>query len=821
MNMKIDLHVHSKFSKRPSQWILQKIGCPESFTEPKKLRDIALRKGMSLVTITDHNSIEGALEIAHLPDTFVSEEVTTYFPDDQCKVHVLVYNITERQHEDIQKVRPNIFDLVPYLRGQGIVHAAAHPLYSTNDRMTLDHFEQILLLFKTLELNGSRDARQNRLLECIVRGLSRRDMEAMGERHRIDPYHDERPWEKNLIGGSDDHSALNIARQYTEVEPAETLQQYLDGIEAGRATVMGKASTPITMAHNLYGIAYQFYKSKFNLDRYVQKDLFLRFLDHSLNGQNGENSMLSRLYFYVQTRKPSKPEDHGGSIQKLLSAEARNLIWNDPELMRILRSGNGQGVEAGRKWFGFVNRISNKVLQNFGDHFLQQLRGANFFKIFGSIGSAGALYSLLAAYFVSFSLFTKDRELNRKIAGKFLSQDDLMAFSPARIHVAHFTDTFYEVNGVALTLQQQVRSARNTGKGLTVITCDHQERAETDGVKNFDPIGVYELPEYPEQKLYYPPFLEMLDYCYEEEFTCIHSATPGPIGLAALAIARILKLPISGTYHTSLPQYARYLTDDPTVEELMWKYVLWYYAQLDFVYVPSKSTGQELIDKGLAPAKVRLFPRGIDIGGFHPKKRDPEFMRGYVDERQFKLLYVGRVSREKDLPLLVSAFKRLSTVRSDLSLVVVGDGPYLKEMMEEMAGTRTVFTGYLSGEPLRKMYASCDLFVFPSATDTFGNVVLEAQASGLPVVVTDEGGPQENLIPGVTGVIIPAHNEEALAAAIDGLAGDRERVMGMKRAAREYMEKRSFEQAFNEAWQMYGQSASGVSETRCAKAHGF
>ncbi len=801
--MKIDLHVHSKFSKRPSQWILQKIGCPESFTEPMKLRDIALRKGMTLVTITDHNTIEGALEIAHLPDTFISEEVTTYFPDDQCKIHVLVYNITERQHEDIQKIRPNIFDLVSYLHQQGIVHAAAHPLYSTNDRMTLEHFEQILLLFKNLELNGSREAHQNRLLQWITRDLTREDLERLSERHGITPP-DERPWEKNLIGGSDDHSALNIARQYTEVQQAETLQAYLDGIRMGRASAIGKASTPITLSHNLYGIAYQFYRSKFRLDRYVQKDMFLRFLDHSLNGQNGENSVLSRLYFYVQTRKAPKQEDHGGSIQKLISNEARNLIWNDPELMRILRSGSGHGKEAGRKWFEFVNRISNKALQHFADHFLQQISAANFFKIFGSIGSAGALYTLLAAYFVSFSLFTKDRELTLKIARRFLSEKGFKAFSPSGVRVAHFTDTFYEVNGVALTLQQQVRLAYKTGKRLTVITCDREARNEMVGVKNFNPIGVYELPEYPEQKLFYPPFLEMLNYCYEEQFTRIHSATPGPIGLAALAISRILQLPISGTYHTSLPQYARYLTDDQNIEDLMWKYVLWYYAQLDFIYVPSRSTGQELVDKGLSPDKVRLFPRGIDIEGFRPQKRDPDFMRRFVDDKQFKLLYVGRVSKEKDLPLLAKAFKRLSKERDDVSLVVVGDGPYLKEMTEEMDGTRTVFTGYLSGEPLKKIYASCDLFVFPSTTDTFGNVVLEAQASGLPVVVTDRGGPRENMIPEKTGVVAPGNDIDGISHAIRALVTDETRRKDMGTAAFEYMRERSFEKAFDRTWELYG-----------------
>ena len=152
--MKIDLHVHSKFSTRPSQWVLQKIGCPESFTDPFRLREIARKKGMDMVTLTDHNTIKGVLEIAHLPDVFISEEVTTYFPEDGCKVHVLVFDISEQQHKEIQRVRYSVFDLVKFLRAEGIVHVIAHPLYSTNDLMNADHFEQLLLLFMNFELNG-------------------------------------------------------------------------------------------------------------------------------------------------------------------------------------------------------------------------------------------------------------------------------------------------------------------------------------------------------------------------------------------------------------------------------------------------------------------------------------------------------------------------------------------------------------------------------------------------------------------------------------------------------------------------------------------
>ena len=164
--MKIDLHVHSKYSTRPAKWVLQKLGCHECYTEPQALYRIARERGMSAVTITDHNTIAGCLEIAHLPDTFISEEITTYFPDG-CKIHVLAYNLNEGQHEQIQQARNNIFDLVPYLNDKAIVHSVAHPLWSINNRLTVEHFEQLLLLFKNFELNGGRGELLNQWLQAI------------------------------------------------------------------------------------------------------------------------------------------------------------------------------------------------------------------------------------------------------------------------------------------------------------------------------------------------------------------------------------------------------------------------------------------------------------------------------------------------------------------------------------------------------------------------------------------------------------------------------------------------------------------------------
>ena len=134
---------------------------------------------------------------------------------------------------------------------------------------------------------------------------------------------------------------------------------------------------------------------------------------------------------------------------------------------------------------------------------------------------------------------------------------------------------------------------------------------------------------------------------------------------------------------------------------------------------------------------------------------------------------------------------------------MVGEGPYYGEMQQEMRGTQALFTGYLTGENLAAVYASCDLFLFPSTTDTFGNVVLEAQASGIPVVVSDVGGPRENVISGETGLVVPA-TEENLTRAVLELVAHPRRLREMGRAARRYVESRAFSDAFLATWEMYG-----------------
>ncbi|MDJ0811168.1 MAG: glycosyl transferase, partial [Desulfobacterales bacterium] len=551
--MRIDLHVHSRFSKRPSAWVLKKIGCPESFTQPLDIYRIASDRGMTHVTISDHNRIEGALEIAHLPNTFVSEEITTYFPDDGCKLHVLALDITEAQHEDIQKLRTNVFELVPYLQSEGIVHVLAHALYAVNDRLTLAHFEKLLLLFKNFELNGARNDIANEGLKTVLEALTPDTMAALSDRHGITPGFDA-PWIKGITGGSDDHSSLNIARTYTEIPGARTVAEGLAAIGQGRSTAVRKASQPQTMAQNFYSIAFQYYRSKFNLERYEGKDILLNFMDCALcytqaQKARDERRFLGKVYLFFNTRKQTRTQPKSNNLVDLLRHETAKLLKADRQFVMPRLRGRGDADQHEDRWYDFVNQVSNRTLINFATHTMNHLMGANVFNIFHSLGSAGGLYGLLAPYFIAYSLFSKDRQFTRSVCRHFNITPGSEMDLGSQARVAHFTDTFYDTNGVALTIQQQIRVARRNQKHLQVITCTEDDPGQA-GVKAFNPIGVYDMPEYAEQKLYYPPLLEMLRYCYENDFNRIHSATPGPIGLAALVIARILKLPFCGTYHT-------------------------------------------------------------------------------------------------------------------------------------------------------------------------------------------------------------------------------------------------------------------------------
>lgn len=804
---RMDVHVHSKHSRGSSQWLLHKLNCPESFSEPKCIYDRAKSQGMDLVTITDHNSLAGSLDIAHLDDTFLSEEITAKFPSDGCKMHILALDISEEQHREIQKLRGNIYELTSYLQREAIFHAAAHPLYDINHLLTWEHVEQLLLLFNTFELNGARESSQNTVLQTILEELDPAVMERLANKHNLAPPTSE-PWKKNLIGGSDDHSSLNIARLYTLARGTRNKDQFLRSIFSGQGRVLGAPATPWTMAHNLYGIGYQFYRNKLGLHKVMGKDAFTQYIDAILTGgMPGGISLKNRLLSKFCGRRILRRVlgSVGDSWMESVFFEAQNRVIRDLKQDKRIRWPGSSKRE--KEWYHLVREISEKVGTRYADSVVSNLSQARFAGLFQSLGSAGTFSTLLAPYFMAYSMFGKDREFGRFCLRRFreLTSPE-RKFAPARQAV--FTDTFNEINGIATTLRQQLRAAKADNTPYFVLTCGQQAEPEENGVISFPSQGTFQLPEYPEQKLHYPPFFQILDYCYRQEITHIHSSTPGPMGLTALGIAKVLQVPLQATYHTALPEYVRERTGDKDMEEMMWKYILWYYKQMDTVFVPSNTITQQLIQRGLDKNRVRTLSHGTDTEAFHPSKRNGFWAKYFPNSPDVcKLLYVGRVAREKDLHILTAAYKECLRHRKDLKLIVVGSGPYLHQMQSELSGYDVCFTGELRGDDLAQAYASSDIFVFPSSTDTFGKAVLEAQASGLPVIVSDEGGPREVMSTDRTGLVFRARQSHALASAILSLVDEPGLIRRMGEQARATSRDRSFQAAFREQWTFTSQQS--------------
>ncbi|WP_425621030.1 glycosyltransferase family 4 protein [Desulforudis sp. Tu-874] len=246
----------------------------------------------------------------------------------------------------------------------------------------------------------------------------------------------------------------------------------------------------------------------------------------------------------------------------------------------------------------------------------------------------------------------------------------------------------------------------------------------------------------------------------------VHIATPFGLGLCGLRYARAGKLPAVTSCHTNFDVYLRYYRL-AALHQPLWKFLTWFHRQYDLTLCPSQATRDKLAARGIK--NLRFWVRGVDSDLFTPQNRSDIIARDYGVAGKMVLLYVyvGRVAAEKNLDVLLEAFDLLDAdYPGGLHLFIVGDGPMMQRV-RAWARPGITCTGYLTGQPLRAMYASSDIFVFPSMSETFGNVVLEAMASGLPVVAPFSEGLKDNLINGVNSLVCAPHDPVGFAADVE------------------------------------------------------
>ncbi len=337
------------------------------------------------------------------------------------------------------------------------------------------------------------------------------------------------------------------------------------------------------------------------------------------------------------------------------------------------------------------------------------------------------------------------------------------------------TETFPpEINGVARTLGRWADTFRARGHDVHVVR--PRQLGEPRG---FGLVYGRPLPYYHQVRIGIAGPWRVRHFLRRLSPDLVHIATEGPLGLSALLASRWLGIPVASSFHTNFDHYAAHY-GLLALERLGFAYLRWFHNRTRVTLVPSQATRSRLLADGVK--RVEIWSRGVDGAVFSPTHRD-ESLRASVGVApgDTLLVYVGRLAPEKNLPALLQAFTRLRALIPHVRLALVGGGP-LTEGLLRSTPAGVILAGEQRGADLSRWYASGDLFAFPSQSETFGNVVLEAQASGLAVVGFDCQGVNEQVLPGVNGLLVPPEGD--LVPALAELCLDPARRRSMGEAAR-------------------------------------
>lgn len=370
------------------------------------------------------------------------------------------------------------------------------------------------------------------------------------------------------------------------------------------------------------------------------------------------------------------------------------------------------------------------------------------------------------------------------------------------MRIALFTGAYNHIaDGVSLTLNRLVGYLENQGATVQVYAPTVSKPALRHA-GTLVPVPSISAPGRPEYRVSLGLGRGAHESLTEFRPHLFHIATPDLLGLAGLRSARRAGKPVVASYHTHFASYLDYYRIG-FLEGATWSYLRWFYRQCLQVYVPTPSMTRVLEANGIE-GNLRLWPRGVDSTLFHPSRRSNEWResRG-IDPSVPVVTFVSRLVAEKGLDVLVKVLHGLSERQIDHRAVIVGEGPERQSLQEKLPGA--IFEGHQTGSALATAYASSDIFLFPSETETFGNVTLEALASGLPAVVANATGSNALVEDGANGFLATPRNADQFLEKVEILLRDDELRLRMGREARARAEHYDWSRVLAQIVSYYGE----------------
>jgi len=802
---RMDMHVHSWASSGPAIAALGLIDCPECCSPPEAVYDQARARGMDLVAITDHDVISGAMELIErgFQDVLVGQEVTVRFPEDGRSIHCLVWDLTPAEHEQLGALglRDDIYAFAGWLRERDLPHAVAHPLDGLGDRRAIWRLERLSLLFRGFELlNGAHAGGHYETVRKWLATLTPDRIVSLGKAHGLRPLWDPKA-PRAVTGGSDDHGLLNIGRTWTAVEIAEGESidptVFARRVFEGGGRPGGAAGRPSVLAHQFVSVGASRYAGPIAGRLRPTRRLVARKIASFAGVELPKPSRAALALDAFRTRRANT-----SALLSALTERFGPTLDRYPDLRDRLEApgADGPAIADHDRMSAFAEELTSELSRDLTRAALDAWDRREWSEMPALARDAAALLAAQAPYFVSLFLHNKDRwgvrRVEHELAGGGAEHE------PARL--ALFTDTLGDVNGVSRFIRQLAGWAEGAGRELHVFAFEHPELPDLPNVHPVEPLFSAPIPGYEELRLHLPPALSVLRRVNELQPDAVHVSTPGPMGLLGAAAADMMRAPLLGTHHTDFPAYVARLLGDQSMVKMCERLLRHLYTRFDRVMTRSESYLPSVRRLGVTERKILTIPAGVDRETFRPEKRDVSVWSGLARADSVKALYAGRVSVEKNTPLLEQAWKivrrRCEDRGLEAELIVVGDGPDRARLERSLAPFGARFLGYRHGEELSALYASADFFVFPSVTDTLGQVVLEAQASGLPALVSTAGGPREIVADGETGFALPASDPGRWVDAMIDLISDDDLRRRLGAAARERVEPRTVDAMYEFFW---------------------
>jgi predicted metal-dependent phosphoesterase TrpH len=507
MTSRVDLHCHSTASQLSRLGVQRSLGLPECATPPEEVYELAKRRGMDFVTITDHDTIDGCRALADRPDCFVSEELTARFAGEPQAVHILCYGITPGDHEWLQAHAGDVEACAAYLAENEITCALAHPFYDVAAPLTARHRRRLAELFPVWEVrNGSRAAELNMPAVIYV------------ETHG-----------STGIGGSDDHAGVDIGRTYTEVPDASTPEEFLAQIRAGEATAAGEQGSAAKWAHAAMALATRALALEGDPGSAAPDPGTVLKIAQRVVGQGGarEGAVAADI----------GPDDARALLEAWLGSIG--IEWRGRELIEHLQSDRFSHADLYRR----ARRIHDRRLRVAVDQGATAVAGGD---IQGAIG--GLFEALLPAIpYAPPTVFLGAEK--SKLAGRH----------GERPRVALIADGIEAMHGVTHTIEQ-IRERGVPGFEVEVVGTD-------PGVDRRLPAATaLRVPFYEGMTLGVPGLPDLAETLAEGRYDLVHVTAPGPAGIAASLLSRVSGTPLVASYHTELATYTGLRSGDDGLE---------------------------------------------------------------------------------------------------------------------------------------------------------------------------------------------------------------------------------------------------------------